>query len=140
MRDTSIEAWEQIKGTAFLETKQGQVYEYLRQNPCSTQMEITYLMRAQSPRHHSVSSVSPRFAELERDGLIKATHKKICSITGRKVLAWETDWEGKKISIKPQSKAQQLKQLKDIIERISKATSLEEVRLIIDSTNTSTLK
>jgi DNA-directed RNA polymerase subunit F len=137
MRDTSIKAWEELLASGFLETQKGIVYRLLEQNGPSTQREIEAIHEKETNGNTILVPRSSRFSELERDGLIKATGQRACTITGRSALVWSPDPGNKLVSIKKQSKSEEIKHLKSILKQVSKATSLEEVRLIVEIINLS---
>lgn len=95
-----------------------------------TQMEVVKFLKESSP-NITEHSFTPRFAELERLGLIKATSKRQCKVTSKTALVWEADPENRLISIKPQSKHQRIKDLEATLQRVANAKTLREVRQII---------
>lgn len=127
-RQTSRKTYEELVKAGFLETQKDAVYHLLRMFGPATQREVEKLYHQKTGKDDQVHR---RFSELERDGLIKATKEVTCSVTNRTAFAWEADPENRLVSVKPQSKAQRIKDLESTIERISKAKSLAEVRHIL---------
>lgn len=131
IKETSRRAYEELLTTDFFETRQGIVYSLLQTYPKSTQNEIAEIYKNQGHDPILSHNLQKRFSELERQGLIKATGKRTCRATGRLACEWEADPDNRLISIKPQSKADRIKDLEATIERIAQAKSLKEVREIL---------
>lgn len=84
VRDTSIEAYRQIKNSGRLSELQWLVYSILYQfGPLSRSETAAKIVGS------TRDGVHQRFAELRRFGLIKQVGKRICTITGKKVYIWD---------------------------------------------------
>jgi DNA-binding MarR family transcriptional regulator len=84
MRSTSINVYKQIEAEGLLSKRRFEVYRAIYNKGPMTQNETLHYLNAPQ------SSITPRFAELERMGVIKAIGERSCSITGRVVLVWQT--------------------------------------------------
>lgn len=85
-RETSTAAYHQILAEGLIKGLQLEVYEYLFSHGPATQMEVCRGIRHPSRQDRSYM---PRFAELERMGVIKTMRTRFCKITGREVLEWD---------------------------------------------------
>ena len=85
IRDTSIEVYHQIEAEGLLSALRFDVYKCLFHNGPLTQMETCRKMAS----IRQDRSIMPRFAELEKMGVIKIVGEKECSVTGRKVYTWD---------------------------------------------------
>lgn len=83
-RKTSIDAFVQIQREGLLSKRRFEVYFVLYHYGPLTQNETSKLVMDASQR-----SITPRFAELERSGVIEVVGKKLCNITGRRVTLWD---------------------------------------------------
>lgn len=83
MRQTSIDVYHQIRDEGLLSKRRLQVYETIYLHGPITQMETAKI--ADILDH----SVTPRFAELEKMGVIATVGERDCTRTGRKVLMWD---------------------------------------------------
>lgn len=72
-RRTSIDAYNTIKSNGLLSKRKWEVYTCLYEHGPLTQREATDLLKAEG------SSITPRFAELERLGVIAGVGQKISS-------------------------------------------------------------
>lgn len=84
-RQTSIDVYHQIESEGLLSQRRWQVYETLYHHGPLTAMETGRLIK--SALDHSIS---PRFAELKRLGVIEEVGRRHCTITGRISLIWAT--------------------------------------------------
>jgi hypothetical protein len=84
MRPTSIAAYNAIKANGLLRGLQWKVYNTLSGYDAMTASEA-----AQWIPGHRINSINPRFAELQRKGVIRAVGERRCSVTGRQTVAWE---------------------------------------------------
>lgn len=85
MRETSIQVFHQIEAEGLLSKMRFMVYSIVvNKGPLTIAEASKYVPLIDS------RSISPRFAELERVGCIAAIGRKICSVTGREVILWET--------------------------------------------------
>lgn len=106
MRKTSVDVYRQVKAEGLLSKRRWQVYDILyRAGP----------LTAGETAHHlgvPLNGASPRFSELKARGVIKETDKpRLCSITGRRVLAWETTDELPHLPARKESDKQKIKRL-----------------------------
>lgn len=85
MRHTSVETYNQIESEGLLSHMRMVVYKSIYKNGPLTISECTNIINSIDSK-----SISPRFAELERVGVITDVGLKICSITGRNVTLWQT--------------------------------------------------
>ena len=84
IRETSIEAYNEIKENGLLSKRRFQVYETLYNNGPLTTGEIWYIyFRDQGI---SQNSINPRLSELVSLGVVSEVGKRSCKITGRNVL------------------------------------------------------
>lgn len=86
IRQTSIEAYHKIKENGLLVGMRFRVYEALyNRGPCSIRE-----LYVSSFRDLGVidRSVSPRFAELKRLGVIQEMGKRKCSVSGSRTIFW----------------------------------------------------
>lgn len=86
-RETSIAVYQQIEAQGLLSKRRFEVYSYLFNNGPATQMETTKVLCKDGliTQH----SYTPRFAELEKMGVIKIVGERTCTVTGRNVLSWD---------------------------------------------------
>ena len=127
-RHTSKKAYEEVLKSGRVETQKETVYNLLKEYGPATQREIEKLYHQITGKE---SLVRRRFSELEKEGKIKATKEVTCSVSQMSAFAWEADPKNRLISIKPESKHQRIKDLEAVIERVSKAKSLKEVKAIL---------
>ncbi len=83
-RETSIAAYAMMIESGALGRLHGEVTKTIAYNGPMTQMECTVAMGAKIQH-----SISPRFAELERLGVIHKVGTKICSVTGNLATLWD---------------------------------------------------
>lgn len=91
-RATSAEAYQEIKDSGLLSKRRFDVYEELYLGGPGTQTEVVHRLWAKIPGKKMVGqpSFTPRFAELERLGVIVETGERQCTITGKRCIEWET--------------------------------------------------
>lgn len=83
MRQTSIDAYNEIKESGVLGKTKWAVYEYVYKNgPCSIKECTRYL------NSDAAGTYTSRFSELESMDAIVAVGKKICQYSGRTVTIW----------------------------------------------------
>lgn len=85
MEETSIKAYYEIKRSGLLAQMIFEIYEaiVLYAEPCTCR-EIVALMGT-----NYVKNISPRFAELERLGLVRCIGKRTCKVTSKLSKEWE---------------------------------------------------
>lgn len=86
IRDTSIEVYRQIRDEGLLTKLNWEVYHALWESGPSTIREI-YVKYFEGK--YNDRSISPRFKELTEKGVIEATRKRVCRVSGRTVYEWE---------------------------------------------------
>lgn len=107
-RQTSINAYRAIESEKLLKGLQWLVYKTLFESGPLTQMECCRLINSSSVQDRSLM---PRFAELERVGVITPIGGRQCRITKREVLLWDvTD----KLPVKPPRPIPKDKIIKDL--------------------------
>ena len=79
LRDTSLEAWEQVKPD--LAPLRRRIYDLLLMRENATGAEIN--------AHFGLTGAHKRLSELKADGLIREACKRTCAVTGNDVYAWE---------------------------------------------------
>lgn len=85
-RDTSIQAYHQIKDEGLLSRMRLMVYEHLFKHGPLTRSELDNQLKGPNevnPSYHK------RLSELERQGVVKTVGRKACSITGRECELWD---------------------------------------------------
>lgn len=85
MRNTSLDAYNALKSNGFLTGLQGKVYDVLFHNGPLTQGEVWNEFLVDYQRH----SIAPRFAELEKIGVIQTVGERPCRLTGVTALIWD---------------------------------------------------
>jgi hypothetical protein len=110
-RDTSIMAYNQIRESGLLTKLRWQVYECLFQHGPLGQNEL--LIELGTP-HFKKDSIKPRFAELEKFGVIREVGKRPCRITGREVIIWDVTSNLPQKNLKP-TKKQKKKNILDLM-------------------------
>jgi len=85
MRHTSVEAYNTLHTNGFLTGLQAKVYDVLYNNGPLTQGEAWNEFLPDYQRH----SVDPRFAELERMGIIQKVGQRPCRLTKFKGIEWD---------------------------------------------------
>jgi len=104
-RSTSIEAYKHIKESGLLKKFKWDVYDTLYHHGPLTQNELVSRYFPTTP----MSSLTPRFAELNKLGVIRAVGKHTCSTSGRTALAWDVTSNFPVPKINRDSLAKQLK-------------------------------
>lgn len=83
-RIASVAAYQKIKDNGLLSTRRFQVYEHIYQNGPVTQRQTCAAFG-----HHMSNSIRPRFAELERAGVVKVVGEVVDSKTDMTVSLWD---------------------------------------------------
>lgn len=86
MRKTSITTYNEIKKSGLLSNMRFYVYDLIYHNGPVTQSEASKTLSHIGIREHSVT---PRFAELQKMGVISPVGERKCSRTGRQAIAWD---------------------------------------------------
>lgn len=84
MRQTSLEAYEAIKRSGLLRGLFVAVYGVLYEHGPLTAGET-----AKRIPGHQLNSISPRFAELQRRGVIQPVGTRLCTVTGQNAIIWD---------------------------------------------------
>jgi hypothetical protein len=84
-RQTSIESYNKIREGGLLGNLQFAVYEALYLYGPLTEGEVW----ARHLGHSERPNVTPRFAELERLGVLRVVDKRPCGLTGRLCMVWD---------------------------------------------------
>lgn len=128
-RQTSIEAYNQIKENGLLTGLQFKVYDALYHYGPATQQELWFRCFKET----QARNIMPRFAELQRLGVIDSLQKKPCDISGRNCMVWDvTD----RLPAKPQpkqTKDQIIKELKDKVNAMEAQIMDLNYRVLRDS-------
>lgn len=85
MRHTSLEAYNTLHTKGFLTGLQAKVYDVLYNNGPLTQGEAWNEFLPDYQRH----SVDPRFAELQKMGVIQTLGYRPCRLTGQTCIEWD---------------------------------------------------
>lgn len=122
MRHTSHEAYTTLKTNGFLTGLQAKVYEILYNYGPLTQGEVWNEHLPEYQRH----SIAPRFAELEKMGVVATVDERPCRYSGVKGLEWDvTDRvpESKPVKVKVQPKMKLADEAPGIIALLNKLDS-----------------
>lgn len=84
-RQTSIDAYNQIKEENLLGKLQFKVYDALYQYGPATQQEIWN----KCFKDTQARNIMPRFAELQKMGVVFSKEHRACTITGRNCMVWD---------------------------------------------------
>ena len=84
MRPTSIAAYNAIRQNGLLHGLQFLVYCKLAEYGPMTASAVAEMIPG-----HRINSINPRFAELQRKGVVQAAGETLCPVTGRQTVAWE---------------------------------------------------
>jgi len=87
IRQSSIDAYHQIKDSGLLNQIQDEVLKVITDHGPITQGETWYFHFSDRQRH----DVCPRFAELLAKGAIKCLPRRPCRYTGRSVQTWDVN-------------------------------------------------
>lgn len=87
IRDTSIQTYREITENGLLSKRRFDVYDVLFHHGPLTQTEVHAIVAKNTKI--SIRSITPRFSELERMGVIREVDRKICSVTGRQCIRWD---------------------------------------------------
>lgn len=79
-RDTSKQAYEYIRTNGILDKRHWQTYDYLFRYGPLTPNEV-HAKIEENEGHTNKPSITPRFARLERMGIIRELGERICSVT-----------------------------------------------------------
>lgn len=97
-RETSAIAFKDNMANGLIRGLRRLVYEAVYRNEGKTANEIFHTMIF---TRHQTNSINPRFAELERAGVIATAGERPCTITNRKCLTWKvTDYVAERKDLK----------------------------------------
>lgn len=113
-RQTSIEAYNEIKDEGLLRRLQFQVYDALYSNGPMTQGELT----AHAFPGTDKTVTTPRFAELAKLGVIAVVGKRPCRISGRNCMVWDVTTALPEKPEKKETKDQQIRRLKARVQEL----------------------
>lgn len=90
-RETSIQAYNQIKDEGLLSALRFQVYESLIENGSMTAQESWHYLRDKAARRGEarINGITPRFSELRELGVVYEKTVRPCKITKRNAIEWE---------------------------------------------------
>ena len=88
MRTTSLEAYHAIKRDGLLAGLLWTIYDLLFTNGPLTQNE-THRLLAGTKGFMNKPTITPRFAELERKGVVAPVGKRLCAVSGNVCLAYD---------------------------------------------------
>ena len=83
MRSTSIEAYNALMSEGVLPKKRRQVYGWLHNYGPATAAEVEAALKSKDAHK--------RLPELRNQGIIEELGKRICTVTGRKVIEWNVN-------------------------------------------------
>lgn len=109
-RQTSISAYHKAVETGLLSGLRLEIYTCLSKHGPSTQMEVC--RKINNPGRQD-RSYMPRFAELEKMGVITTIGEKICSVTKNKVLQWGITNNIPKKLVKTETSTAKIKRLEN---------------------------
>lgn len=91
MRQTSIDAYEQIKSEGLLSKLQLQIYDTLYRNGPLTAQETWHMLRDEQAMvgEARINGITPRFSELAARGVVKEVGTRKCRISGRVCIVWD---------------------------------------------------
>lgn len=82
-QQTSIEAWIDLNKSGTLGNKQSLVLSIIKQNEYGiSNNEIAKVLGM------AINSITPRVHELRAKGLVAEGRKRLCSVSGKSVIAW----------------------------------------------------
>ena len=88
VRDTSAYALQQLRNDLQLGDRQRLVLDLIRDWPDSTDAELTKLLVKFHGGSPDPNRIRPRRTELVKRGLVNASGKRRCSVTGRLAYTW----------------------------------------------------
>jgi len=117
VRETSVEAYHQIRDNGLLSARRFQVYDELFQNGPLTANEVVRKYQQTNPNIKD-ASLNGRFSELERLGVIRDTGElKIDAISGHHCILWDVT---SNLPVKPKKELSRKEQTEDIITDVVK--------------------
>jgi hypothetical protein len=87
-KSTSTDAYRDIVANGLLSKLKLDVYASLHETGPQTANEVWARLRLQGKKH-ALSTITPRFAELKRLGVIFEYETRICGVTGVKCWSWQ---------------------------------------------------
>lgn len=90
IRETSFEAYHQIKENGLLSRRRFQVYEILFNHGPLTGSEVASKFRDQFGRMGTSNmNIVTRLGEMRDSGVVTELGQRLCSVTGMKVILWD---------------------------------------------------
>lgn len=89
VRETSAQAYKEIKENGLLSVKRMEVYETIYLNGKMTSAEAYMVMNRDKPKSSLISQSRARFTELRDMGCLSECGTKTCSVTSKKAIVWE---------------------------------------------------
>lgn len=87
MRETSIQAYRQIKQEGLLSKMRERVYDVVfHHGPCTSAEAYTLMTKVEKA---PITQSRARFTELRDQGVFKECGRKTCSVTGRTAILWD---------------------------------------------------
>lgn len=114
-RQTSIEAYNQIKAEGLLSKLRFVVYDCIFHNGPITQGECVDILQKRLECGNNSGTIASRFAELKNFGVIQEVGKRPCKLTGRTVLEWDVT-DKLPVEFERVSKDQIIRELQSVIE------------------------
>jgi DNA-binding transcriptional ArsR family regulator len=101
VRDTSRDAYYQIRDEGLLSRRRLQVYEALRDaGPCTANELYTFMKNTgQTTTKNQQTNLTPRLGELRDLGVVSEVREKSCDVTGRIVIEWEVNYQALPVKI-----------------------------------------
>ena len=118
IRQTSIEAYNQIKEEGLLSRRSFEVYDSLYSfGPATANELFSQMMLKNKTLDQSNTNVRARLNELREDGTAQELGTKTCSITGRNVILWNVT---RNLPIKPKNKLTNSQIIKGLVALVKK--------------------
>ena len=89
VRETSIEAYNEIKENGLLSKKRFQVYDILFRLGPMTGAQVSNVIKKGNTKNAYSETVRNRLTELRNSGVVREVGEVICPITGRRVIQWD---------------------------------------------------
>lgn len=120
-QSTSIAAYQAVKESGFLSGLREEIYDLLHTHGALTQGEIWSMYMSQYQR----PSISPRFAELKKMGLIREIGKRECWYSGVESMIWEVTDNMPLVETKREKILRQIEAAKNKIAKLQAELVLE---------------
>jgi len=110
VRDTSIQAYHEIKESGLLSERRFQVYQILYKYGPITSGQLVEIAKKHKKLCHT-SAFQGRLSELRDMGVVQEVKKDKCPITGRNVIFWDVNSKLPMKLQKPETKDQKIRRL-----------------------------